>query len=412
MRDSITFIHCADLHLDSPFKGIGAEANHVYETIKESTFQSLNKLVKEAVYHQVDFILMTGDIFDHPNPSLKAIMRFKQAMEKLAEKEIQVFLSYGNHDYNQAKEEIVSLPNNVHRFTSEKVARKPYVKNGVPLAYIYGFSYTNRAVTENKVPEYIRENEDGYHIGMLHGSISTNTDHEPYAPFQLSELTAKHFDYWALGHIHKREILQKAPPVIYSGNIQGRSRKETGERGCYLVKMDSHQTSWNFLSLQQVRFETEYLEVSEMKDLSDLERTIESKLASLQNKIGTSIIDMNLISSSIPLKKWEREGYLEDLKEMINEKFNEENNWMYIRKLKINEVTVWNIEELRNGQHFIGELIRNLESTGEMDQTLAALFRHKRARKFLTPLTTEEKDGLASEAVNEVLDLLLGEEEV
>lgn len=384
-------------------------SSHVFKAMKESTFQALDRLVDKAVSLKVDFILMVGDIFDHTNPSLKAIMHFKQAMEKLATYDIQVYLSYGNHDYTQSKDELIEFPCNVHRFTQEEVTYKTFYKKGLRVATVYGFSYLNRAVTDNKVPEYIKEETDGFHICMLHGNVSTNTDHHPYAPFQVSELLEKRFDYWALGHIHKREILQELPPVVYPGNIQGRSRKEMGEKGCILVEMNPHHTQLTFLPLQQIRFESITIEVTEAETLSALEAKIRDELLKFKAKIGLAVIDLTLKSSLPAVAVWKRDGYLEELLEILNDQFHSSFEWLHLREIETEEKPIWDLEELREGEHFIGEVIRYTEKQDKNDQSLSLLFNHKKARKFMEPLTKEEEAKLNAEARDELLSLLIKE---
>src|SRR5699024_3233290 len=65
MTDSITFIHAADLHLDSPFKGLKKLPADIFNDIKQSTFSALDQLVHHAIVKQVDFVLLVGDLFDN-----------------------------------------------------------------------------------------------------------------------------------------------------------------------------------------------------------------------------------------------------------------------------------------------------------------------------------------------------------
>src|SRR5699024_8283616 len=124
-------------------------------------------------------------------------------------------------------------------FPDEQVTSFPYIKNDQTIANIYGFSYVKRDVKENKAKQFtIKHNEAIYHIAMLHGSLHGDQDHDPYAPFRLEDLQREPFDYWALGHIHKRAIIQEKPPIVYPGNIQGRHRKESGAKGCYYIEMN------------------------------------------------------------------------------------------------------------------------------------------------------------------------------
>lgn len=109
MERNVTFIHAADLHLDSPFKGLSKTSSpHLFQEIKNSTFTALDNLVEAAVLHNVDFVLITGDLFEHENQSLKAQIRLRNAFEKLKDYKINVYLSFGNHDY---------ISGNIHKVT-------------------------------------------------------------------------------------------------------------------------------------------------------------------------------------------------------------------------------------------------------------------------------------------------------
>lgn len=219
MSGKISFIHAADLHLDSPFKGLANVPASIFKEICESTFVALDRLVSVAIDKKVDFVLIVGDLFDNEKQGIKAQIRLRKAFEELKEHQINVYVSYGNHDHINGNIHPVTYPDNVFIFSSEKVSQFIYKRNHQPIAQIYGFSYENRAVLTNKAQEYIvADRSIPFHIAMLHGSIQKNTVHDVYAPFQKSDLFQKDFDYWALGHIHQREVLGERPPVVYPGN--------------------------------------------------------------------------------------------------------------------------------------------------------------------------------------------------
>jgi DNA repair protein SbcD/Mre11 len=136
----ISFIHAADLHLDSPFKGItSAVPSKLAERVKESSFTSLKRIIDTAIERKVDFVLFAGDIYDSAHRSIRAQMKFRKEMERLQEMDIAVFLIHGNHDYLVAKGNRIDLPRNVYVF-SERVEKVPFIKNNVTIAYIYGFA--------------------------------------------------------------------------------------------------------------------------------------------------------------------------------------------------------------------------------------------------------------------------------
>src|SRR5690625_2514852 len=234
MGKDISFIHVADLHLDSPFQGLSHMPEHIFKEVRESTFVALDRLVRNAIHLQVDFVLIVGDLFDNERQSLKAQIRLRKAFEELEKHHINVYLSYGNHDHINGNIHSVTYPDNVYIFPSEQVSTFTYQKNGIPMVELHGFSYENRAVLTNKTAEYQANQQNAlFHIALLHGSLQSNTEHDTYAPFQLSELVHSDFDYWALGHIHQRSILKEDPPIVYSGNTQGRHRKETNKTAEY-----------------------------------------------------------------------------------------------------------------------------------------------------------------------------------
>ena len=76
-----------------------------------------------------------------------------------------------------------------------------------------------------------------FNIGLLAYSLGRSRRPRAVCACSLSELTAKGYDYWALGHVHRRESVNGSshPRVEYPGNLQGRHIRETGAKGCLLV---------------------------------------------------------------------------------------------------------------------------------------------------------------------------------
>lgn len=223
----ISFIHCADLHLDSPMVGLKNLPTTIHNKLKESTFTAFKKVIDAAISKKVDFIIIAGDIYDGEDRSIKAQIRFRNEMLRLEEEQIEVYLIHGNHDHLNGSWVQIELPPNVHVFPS-MVTVKKYVKNNLS-ANLYGFSYETRHIKERRIDEYERSDEAHFHIGILHGNLEGSTEHSAYAPFQVRDLLAKKMDYWALGHIHKRELLESVPRLsiqeTYKEDIKGNRSK-------------------------------------------------------------------------------------------------------------------------------------------------------------------------------------------
>lgn len=395
VAEKITFIHAADLHLDSPFLGLADSPKQVYQAAEESTFFALNNLVQTAIDKRVDFILLVGDIFDATLQSLKAQLKLRDAFETLQKHHIYVYMSYGNHDYMNNHTYEVSYPNNVFIFPRERVTFFNYPNDNLPKATIYGFSYGTRHVKERKVEQFERENNEApFHIAMLHGSLSGMGGHETYAPFTLSDVTNKPFDYWALGHIHQRQVVHELPPVVYPGNIQGRHHLESGTKGCYYVELSKAGCELTFVPLNVIQFASIELEVNDCDTVFALEQRLDQYIEKNVDRTLPHLIKLHLIGDE-QLYTWERYDYLSEMIEVMNERYLLNNNWIYI--YDVTTAIKQTIERTVAEEHFYQTLQKEFTQI-EVAPFLTSLYEHPQARKFLHPLTEEEEEQIKQKA--------------
>ena len=230
MGASFKFIHCADLHLGSTFAGLSGNDPELGERMRRSLFDSLDAVVDKAKEEKVDFVIFSGDIFDSSNETPLTRSRFADA---LAEIKAPCFVCFGNHDYRRRWENTIQFPKNAFVFP-EKVVRIKFVKNKKLAAIITGASFSMERSGEDPT-ETVTGSPEAFTIGIFHCNLDTSGQDDGYAPTDLQSLLSKDVDYWALGHIHKREIVHENPYVVYPGNTQGRNHKESDEKGAYLV---------------------------------------------------------------------------------------------------------------------------------------------------------------------------------
>ncbi|KRK90868.1 metallophosphoesterase family protein [Companilactobacillus futsaii] len=235
------FLHAADLHLDTPFVGINDFSKELQRKLQDSTYQAARTLFETALKEQVDFVILAGDIFDDTDSSLKAQMFLRDEFEKLKQAGIAVYLIYGNHDYYRNNFAVVNFPENVHIFGSDVTTETLVTNDGIKVG-ITGFSYYQQHINQAIVKNYPSRGDFDYQIGILHAGVGDDN----YAPFQLNDLIQKGYDYWALGHIHKREILCDNPAIVYPGDIQGRNQNETTPKGFYIVTVENQLTKLKF----------------------------------------------------------------------------------------------------------------------------------------------------------------------
>jgi exonuclease SbcD len=232
---SFRFLHAADIHLDSPLRGLAGQEGSAVARVRTATRQALDTLVGLAIEEKVDFLIIAGDLYDGDWRDYKTGLFFAAQMGRLNKEGIPVYLLHGNHDAESQITRRLDLPDNVHVFG----ARNPetFVLDELKVA-LHGQSFRQRAVSDNLVPDYPAPISGAFNIGVLHTGLGGMGGHANYAPCAIEDLTNKGYDYWALGHVHQASVLHEKPHVVFPGNLQGRHARETGAKGASLVSVE------------------------------------------------------------------------------------------------------------------------------------------------------------------------------
>lgn len=397
MKETIRFIHSADLHLDRPFVGLSKLGHKQVEKMKHSAFLALNRLVELAITEKVHFVVIVGDIFDQASTTIFAEVKFKQALEKLNQHSIHVYLSFGNHDYHQTGEMTFDYLEHVHVFNQQQISSFTYRNSSGTTVQLQGFSYETRHVTDDLSRGFSIDHTCDYQVGMLHGSVGASTEHETYAPFQLDWLKSLGFDYFALGHIHKRQVLSDNPPVVYSGNIQGGSKKETGEKGCFLVELTETGTVFTFHSLQSIRFDTLEIDGASIYTVDDLIHTLRE---CLEKQDAESMLAIEIYHPTDTLTSLYHAQGFNDVLQLLNE----ENDFQsYLIDLAVKQPPV----TLHKHDPFFQTLTHQFKEACDVSY-VDELFQHQRARRFLDVLTEDELASASDEAFHYLYYQLIG----
>jgi DNA repair protein SbcD/Mre11 len=400
----ITFIHAADLHLDSPMVGLKHLPQNIFSRVKESTFAALKKITTAAIQRQVDFVILAGDLFDGEDRSLRAQSRFRSEMLKLAEKEIPVYVVHGNHDHLNGSWVHLDMPSNVHVFTSEVETKVLHTKNG-EIIHLYGFSYPTRHVYERKIDDYKKKEGADFHIGILHGNESAGVDHDNYAPFSVNDLQLKDFDYWALGHIHKRGILSKNPPIIYPGNIQGRTKKETGVKGIYHVILSEIDMEMNFIETADIIWEEAVVDAATANNFYEVLQLCQTSINKVRKERMGTLLTLSLKNIQI-VDHREKRSLDSELLELLLEDEKDEESFVWVVDLNILESQQIDKEQMKREANFYAELFETIENYGDLDYALAPLYEHQLGRKYLAHLSAVEQKELVEKAEKLLIELL------
>ena len=233
---SFRFLHTADIHLDSPLKGLAGQEGSAAERVRTAPREALDNLIEFAIEERVAFLVIAGDLYDGDWRDYNTGLYFVRQMGRLNQVGIPVYLLYGNHDAESQITRRLVLPDNVHVFGS----RKPYSRKVDDMdVFLHGQSFGQRVVTENLALTYPEPVSSAFNIGVLHTGLGGMGGHENYAPCSLDDLVNKGYDYWALGHVHQAQVLRERPHVVFPGNLQGRHVRETGAKGATLVTVEN-----------------------------------------------------------------------------------------------------------------------------------------------------------------------------
>lgn len=226
------FLHTSDVHIDSPLRGLQKYEGAPVEEFRNATRKAFQNLISLAINERVDFVLIAGDLYDGDWKDFNTGLFLIKELAKLHEHNIKVFIISGNHDAESQITRHLRLPENVYRFSSSEPETKLIEDLNVA---IHGQGFANRVVSIDLSQTYPNAIPSLFNIGMLHTSLNGREGHEPYSPCSISGLLSKGYDYWALGHVHKREVVSENPLIIFPGNTQGRNIRETGTKGCTIV---------------------------------------------------------------------------------------------------------------------------------------------------------------------------------
>lgn len=396
---TVRFLHTADLHLDSPFAGLSAAGE--LERLQQSTFQAFDRLIDYAVKEKPDFIVIAGDVYDGEDRSLRAQIRFQKGMQQLNEAGIPVYVSYGNHDHLAGSWTTVSLPPNVESF-AENVEQKKLTVRGEDV-YLYGFSYPSRHVREPMITHYPKASADGLHIGLLHGSAAGDSAHAVYAPFTLAELAEKNYHYWALGHIHKRQVLSHDPAVVYPGNLQGRHRNEQGVKGFYDVTLSKTSCELAFVRASSIVFTQLTVDCRGIEFADDWISLCERAADAAAAEYGSIIVEL-IMEHTEQLAQELRKSTQDEWLELLREQYAGIEPFVWISSVH------WPHTESELPRALYEPIEQTLlQFTGQEWASLADELYGHRAGRYLEPLDEDAAGELAEQAAALLAEELLKE---
>lgn len=361
----IRFIHAADIHLDSPLRGLALYPGAPVERLRIATRHALERLVSLCLEERVDFLIVAGDLFDTEVKDFNAALSAAVQFRRLDQAKIPVYLILGNHDSREEVTRHVPWPANVTVFDHKRP--QTVMHPTLPVA-LHGMSYPKREVTDNLVPSYPAAVAGRFNIGLLHTNAGGNSLHAAYAPCPVEELVAKGYGYWALGHVHEFAVLNERPHVVYPGNTQGRHAREIGPKGCVLVEVNGHGSGGEVLAVDfretdLVRWFRETVELQPDDDEDALLDATRNRLREIISAANGRLAAVRLeftgrckVHGQLA-KDSARQQLVANLRALASDLGDD----VWIEKIRFHTQSPLDLDALRERHDLIGQLLRDID---------------------------------------------------
>lgn len=381
------FIHAADIHLDSPLRGLERYEGAPVSEIRGATRKALENLATLAIDERVAFVLIAGDLYDGDWPDYSTGLYLNAQMARLRDAGIAVVVIQGNHDAANLMTKNLRLPDNVRMLSTRKPESFVIERFGT---VVHGQGFATRSVKENIAKAYPTAAAGLFNVGLLHTCATGRDGHESYAPCSLDDLRSREYDYWALGHVHQFECLHADPPIVFAGNVQGRHARETGSKGCILVTVDdSNRARMERRELDVLRWTSCRVDATDVPDddalLERVDRNLRSLVETSDDRFLAVRMEITGVCAIHDALSAGAEGWIAQIRARARDVGS---GRLWLEKVKVRTSSTV-VPDLSDGP--LGEFVRYLEELGADDQALSRLGAELSDLKRKLP--SELKDG-------------------
>jgi len=404
----VKIVHAADLHIDSPLKGLERYDGAPHERVRAATRESFQNIIALCLEERARFLVLAGDIFDSAWRDYNTGLFFTSQLRRLREVSCEVLLLRGNHDFELTR--TLRWPDHVHEFGNPRDDRtRSFVFDDDGVAF-HGVSYASQKVLDSLLPHYPRPTPGLVNIGVLHTNATGSSEHDSYAPCTVKELVAHGYDYWALGHVHGHAVLAERPWVVYPGNSQGRHARETGPKGCMILDVRDGAIDARFHDTSVMRWAREEVELEVDDTADDLLERVAARLREVSGREGKLVAVRLLVKGGTRAHA----AVVRDRNKLIAEiRSNALDAAMplWLEKIELLTSPVTPLRELRAAKGLVADLLQRIEQV-RTDEGDAELLHVARALDPLRKKLGKELDELGAKLDDpDYLRRLLGEAE-
>jgi len=367
----LRFLHAADLHLDSPLHGLERYEGAPVAQLRSATRRAMENLVSLSLEEKVHLVLLAGDLYDGDWRDYNTGLFFSQQMSRLREANIPVVRLRGNHDAQSEITRHLKLPDNVIDLSSLRPETHLIEDIGVA---VHGQSFPERAVMQNLASTYPSSQPGLFNIGLLHTALAGREGHDSYAPCTTEELLAKGYDYWALGHVHQREVVHKEPYIVFPGNTQGRHIRETGAKGCMLVTVEGHRVELAHRDLDVLRWRLCRIEAFGARDPDAVLDMVIGALQQILQEEPDRLLAVRLVVQGACRAHAELQRTPEHwLQELRARATDVSSGRLWLEKIRFDTHSELSLEQLRARDDIYGNLSRAIQALKPEDAVIKPL---------------------------------------
>ncbi len=373
--------------------------------MRGATRRALENLVQMCIEEDAKLLIVAGDLYDGGWRDYGTGLFFASQMGRLREAGTRVVILRGNHDAASQITKSLRLPENVRELGVKRPETIAMDDLGVAL---HGQGFATRAVTDDLAAHYPEPIAGLFNIGVLHTSLDGREGHENYAPTSVATLQAKGYDYWALGHVHKREVLGQNPWIVFPGNLQGRHAKETGPKGATVITLESGRiASVEARALDVVRWALVLVDAAQCADVGDVVDATRAALArAAEDAHGRALAARVVIEGESPAHAALQEnpdGLVAEIRLAAGDVAVE----AWVEKVVLSTRAAIDFAGLRQRQDAIGDLVRAIDAARADDDALSSLAAELlELKKKLPPELRDGDDALRLDDPNYVRALL------
>jgi exonuclease SbcD len=284
MSKDFTFIHAADIHLDSPLNGLAQKDAAFSQLVRGATRRAFSNVVDLAIEEGAAFVVIAGDLYDGSWKDQSTGQFALSQLARLTRAGIRAVIAFGNHDAESRISKHFTPTEGIYKLNNAKCETVSFDDLGVA---VHGRSYKEAHTFENIASTYKPPVQGLFNLAILHTALEGHPSHAPYAPCTVGELQAAGHDYWALGHVHEHAIRSQQPWIVYPGNTQGRNVRETGAKGAVVVKVEEGEVrSVEHRACDEVRWAHAAVDAMGARHTADVLAEIQSKLREALTNVG------------------------------------------------------------------------------------------------------------------------------